>query len=99
MILILLILLSIFSFSPCFDFSNFVSQFSVFFVTNQAKVFHLHVLTKIQLLYHGFENKAPGFYAFHITKTCLYNFDPLKPQFYIVKPGFTGVYIIFLIYA
>ena len=32
-----------------------------------------------------------------ITKTCLYNFDPLKPLFYIVKLGFTGVYIIFLI--
>ena len=30
-------------------------------------------------------------------KTRLYNFDPLKPQFYIVKLGFTGVYIIFLI--
>ena len=30
-----------------------------------------------------------------ITKTCLYNFDPLKPHFYIVKLGFTGVYIIF----
>ena len=34
-----------------------------------------------------------------ITKTCLYNFDPLKPHFYIVKLGFTGVYIIFLIFA
>ena len=32
-----------------------------------------------------------------ITKTCLYKFDPLKPHFYIVKLGFTGVYIIFLI--
>ena len=34
-----------------------------------------------------------------ITKTSLnvYNFDPLKPHFYIVKLGFTGVYIIFLI--
>ena len=32
-----------------------------------------------------------------ITKTCLYNFDPLKPHFYTVKLGFTGVYIIFLI--
>ena len=30
-----------------------------------------------------------------ITKTCLYNFDPLKPHFYIVKLGFRGVYIIF----
>ena len=34
-----------------------------------------------------------------ITKTNLYNFDPLKPHFYIVKLGFTGVYIIFLISA
>ena len=32
-----------------------------------------------------------------ITKTRLYNFDPLKPHFYIVKLGFAGVYIIFLI--
>ena len=31
-----------------------------------------------------------------ITKTRLYNFDSLKPHFYIVKLGFTGVYIIFL---
>ena len=35
----------------------------------------------------------------YITKTCLYNFDPLKPHFYIVKLGFAGVYIIFLISA
>ena len=34
-----------------------------------------------------------------ITKTYLYNSDPLKPHFYIVKLGFTGVYIIFLIFA
>ena len=34
-----------------------------------------------------------------ITKTCLYNFDPFKPHFYIVKLGFTGEYIIFLISA
>ena len=32
-----------------------------------------------------------------ITKTYLYNFDPLKPHFYIVELGFTGVYIIFRI--
>ena len=38
-------------------------------------------------------------FACFITKTCLYNFDPLKPHFYIVKLGFTGVYIIFLISA
>ena len=41
----------------------------------------------------------PGWNNVFITKTCLYNFDPLKPHFYIVKLGFTGVYIIFLISA
>ena len=35
----------------------------------------------------------------YITKTCLYNFDPLKPHFYTVKLGFTGVYVNFLISA
>ena len=35
----------------------------------------------------------------NITKTCLYNVDPVKPHFYIVKLGFTGVYIIFLMSA
>ena len=34
-----------------------------------------------------------------ITKTYLYNFDPLKPHFYILNLGFTGIYIIFLISA
>ena len=34
-----------------------------------------------------------------ITKTHLYNFDPLKPYFYTVQLGFTGVNIIFLISA
>ena len=40
-----------------------------------------------------------GLRYLHITKTCLYNFDPLKPHFYIVNLGFTRVYIIFLISA
>ena len=31
-----------------------------------------------------------------ITKTYLYNFNPLKPHFYTAKLGFTGVYIFFL---
>ena len=34
-----------------------------------------------------------------ITKTRLYNVYPLKPNFYIVKLGFTGVLIIFLVSA
>ena len=35
----------------------------------------------------------------NITKSYLYNIDPLKPHFYIVKLESTGVYIIFLISA
>ena len=35
----------------------------------------------------------------HIRKTYLYKFDPIKSHLYIVKLGFTGVYIIFLISA
>ena len=31
-------------------------------------------------------------------KTYLYNFDPLKPHFYIVKLGFTGLYIYIFFY-
>ena len=31
--------------------------------------------------------------------TCPCNVDPLTPHFYIVKPGFTVVYIFFLIFA
>ena len=42
---------------------------------------------------------ARQFFEHPITKTYLYNLDPLKPHFYIVKLGFTGVYIIFLISA
>ena len=38
-------------------------------------------------------------YQHYITKTYLYNFDPLKPHFYVVKLGLTGVCIIFLISA
>ena len=46
-------------------------------------------------------NQSPdcGCLHMYITKTCLYNFDPLKPHFYIEKLGFTGVYIIFLFSA
>ena len=44
------------------------------------------------------EKLAVVFSLLSITK-CLYSFDPLKPHFYIVKLGFTGVYIIFLISA
>ena len=32
----------------------------------------------------------------YITKTYIYNIDPLKPHFYIVKLGFTGYTLFFL---
>ena len=48
----------------------------------------------LEKFYVVFEHKQ-----YLITKTYLYNFDPLKPHFYVVKLGFTGVYIIFLISA
>ena len=35
-------------------------------------------------------------YLYTIKKTYLYNFDPLKPHFYIEKLGFTGIDIIFV---
>ena len=35
-------------------------------------------------------------YCLSITKTYLYNFDPLKAHFYIVKLGLTGVHLFFL---
>ena len=44
----------------------------------------------------GYNNRG-GACGLDITKTYLYNFNPLKPHVYIVKLGFTGVYIIFLI--
>ena len=34
-----------------------------------------------------------------IMEICLYNFEPLKPHFYIIKLGFTRVYIILFISA
>ena len=47
---------------------------------------------------HKQHNKEKLSNLLSITKTCLYNFDPFKPNFYIVKQGFTGVYL-FLISA
>ena len=43
--------------------------------------------------------KMSDLFLRNITKTRLYNFNPLEPHFYTVKLGFTGVYIIFLISA
>ena len=52
---------------------------------------HFHIAVRISNIL----NCSTHMDTIVITKTCLYNFDPLKPHFYIVKLGFTGVYIIF----
>ena len=64
------------------------------------------VMTYIFIVYHGgmenlYATTSPSLEdakrtSERSTKTYLYNFDPLKLHFYIVKLGFTGVYIIFL---
>ena len=48
---------------------------------------------------HNFSVNKFSTICIYITKTCLYNVDPLKSHFCIVKLGFTGVYISFLISA
>ena len=54
----------------------------------------------IELLLYLFQIQVCfSLYTIAITKTRLYNFDPLKPHFYTVKLGFTGVYNILLISA
>ena len=47
----------------------------------------------------GFRYCIGHTFSSFITKTCLYNFDLLKPHFYIVKLGFTGVtlFLLFLL--
>ena len=37
-----------------------------------------------------------GVFYINITKTCLYNFDHLKPHFYILKLGCKGYTLFFL---
>ena len=62
----------------------------------------IYVISSLTLVFFPFENTIMSHLkksTQYITKTHLYNTDPLKPHFYIVKLGFRGVYIIFLISA
>ena len=54
----------------------------------------MYLIIKIKTKYKFFDIQPKKMAL--ITRTCLYNVDPLEPHFYIVKLGFTGVYIIFL---
>ena len=77
------------------------------FFPGKSLIFHAHCLLRWQPAWnvkHYFMCNIRKYisgicWKVYITKTCLYNFDPFKPHFYIVKLGFTGVYIIFLISA
>ena len=53
-----------------------------------------HIVCTHNIYFHGQMKKN-----INITKTCLYNVDPLKPHFYIVKLGFSEVYIIFFLFS
>ena len=68
-------------------YSNCLTNVGFYYIRN-----HGHLLT--EKITHPPCNLRPKPLV-HITKTCLYNFDPLNPHFYIVKLGFRGVCIIF----
>ena len=93
--LFLLLLLYFFFF---FFFLLFVVVFLVFFLLFLREISFLWKVRKYFLRRHVL--LLPFWKRVCIiTKTCLYNIDPLKPNFYVVKLGFTWVYIIFLISA
>ena len=78
-------------------FYSFGIKFSCTFTEVERQyILHCAALLLNSYILHCIRN---SFASVLIKKTCLYNFDPLKPHFYIVKLGFTGVYIIFLISA
>ena len=61
------------------------------FRTNMVRNYDIPIFTLLSISF------RKSYLELFITKTYLHNYGPLKPHFYIVKPGFTGVYIIFLI--
>ena len=85
------------------DLNKMIRQFHLTFKTlNNARLRPLlinlptHYL-KLKVLRNVHVKTCSMSTCIFITKTYLYNFDPHKPHFYIVKLGFTGVYIICLI--
>ena len=79
-------------------------EFNIPVISQKNEITYIHLMNLINLFIYLFFYLFIFFFFFtilrsDITKTCLYKFDPHKPHFYIVKLGFTGVYIIFLISA
>ena len=84
--------------TPIQIYWNFHHQKNENFQIKNSDIFHISAQNKDC----GYSLRVPIIYVFeqkYITKTYLYNYDPLKPHFYLVKLGFTGIYIIFLISA
>ena len=69
---------------------------------NMVVLFHSSLRITLVVFMVSLTDADPTFFVtplLLITKMCLYNFDPFKPHFYVVKLGFKGIYIIFLISA
>ena len=80
---------------------TWLKPYSSRFLTDDSKAVPLFTRSSSLLVHWGFHVSSLICHNFPaITKTCLYNTDPLTPHFYIVKLEFTGVYtsIIFLIF-
>ena len=89
-----------------------IKIFFLFFPRKQVLTFHANCLVypvetmwmKCQVLFSGKTRKISFCHLLNLPREsckdqCSHNVDPLKPNFYIEKLGFTGVYIIFLIFA
>ena len=74
---------------------GFTGVYIIFLTSAQNIDYGYPIFYCLELFQVCFVNYCP----FHIHHENLYNFDPIKPHFYIVKLGFTGVYIIVLISA
>ena len=83
-------------------FSQFFFASTRLFITIYNEIWHLTISLVRSCQYVSAWQKISKYskrFKIIITVTYLYNYDPLKPHFYTVKLGFTGVYILFLISA
>ena len=85
---------SFWSFSKLLDCSTVHPSQTILEYSRSGRTYEIYIWFNALL-----EKSYFSFLIIPITKTCLYNVDPLKPHFYIVKLGFIGVYIIFRISA
>ena len=72
----------------------------IWLAENWKWVWHVNLfsMARVKYLSHSIRKRTFGDVHTVVTKTCLYNFDALKPHFYIpvVKQGFQGFALFFL---